>query len=453
MPKVSIIIRAKNEERWIGRCLRMVFRQDFKDFEVVLVDNNSTDHTVAIAKKFPVKLVTIDRFRPGLAINEGVRASSGELVACLSAHCIPKDARWLSSLLRALSDPSIAGAYGRQLPMSYSSDLDKRDLLITFGLDSRVQVKDSFFHNANSLFRRAAWERIPFDEQATNIEDRIWGEAVIKHGWKLAYEPEASVYHHHGIHQDANQERARNIVRILESLDAGRHEPSKAHELGFLVLLPVLGPIVEIGGENLLERCLKQAAAGGLGAPCVIADDEAALATAKRLGARALKRPAALMAPSVGVEQVLQYGLQACEAGATHYDAVLYANYLFPFRPEGFLDRLTSEFERCGADSLVPVIRDYAPCWKESDDQVVRTDSGFLPRQLRKPLQRGLVGLGTVTSSEFIRQGRLLGDSVALVPIEDKLCASKANDPFDRVVIQLALERGTRFFGGSSCNP
>ena len=41
MPKVSIIIRTKNEERWIGSCLKSIFDQTHKDFEVILVDNNS----------------------------------------------------------------------------------------------------------------------------------------------------------------------------------------------------------------------------------------------------------------------------------------------------------------------------------------------------------------------------------------------------------------------------
>ena len=45
----------------------------------------------------------------------------------------------------------LAGVYGRQLPLSYTSDADKRDLLIAFGQDKKVQHKDYFFHNAKIL--------------------------------------------------------------------------------------------------------------------------------------------------------------------------------------------------------------------------------------------------------------------------------------------------------------
>ena len=42
-----------------------------------------------------------------------------------------------------------------------TTDVDKRDLLTIFGLDKKIQVKDTFFHNANSAFRREIWKKIP----------------------------------------------------------------------------------------------------------------------------------------------------------------------------------------------------------------------------------------------------------------------------------------------------
>ena len=53
-PTVSIIIRTKDEERWITHCLDAVFSQDYKDFNVLIVDNGSTDGTTKKAGNFPV---------------------------------------------------------------------------------------------------------------------------------------------------------------------------------------------------------------------------------------------------------------------------------------------------------------------------------------------------------------------------------------------------------------
>ena len=215
--KVSIIIRSKNEEKWIGLCLESIFSQSYQNLEVILVDNNSKDATVKKAENWPIKIIKIEKFLPGDAINQGINQSSGEIIVCLSAHCIPINKEWLSNLVRPLENPSIAGVYGKQIPLSSSSALNKRDLFIVFGDDRRIQEKDTFFHNANSAFTRDIWKKFPFDSTATNIEDRLWGQEVIKSGAKIAYEPDACVYHHHGIHQDADESRANKIVNIMEN--------------------------------------------------------------------------------------------------------------------------------------------------------------------------------------------------------------------------------------------
>ena len=154
MKKVSIIIRTKNEERWILSCIEKIYSQSYKNIEVIIVDNYSKDKTIEKIKKYPVKILKIKKFLPGKAINLGIKKSSGDIIVCLSAHCLPVKNTWLNNLIRPLKNKKIAGVYGRQQPMSYSSVLDKRDLITIFGLDKKVQINDPFFHNANSAFEK-----------------------------------------------------------------------------------------------------------------------------------------------------------------------------------------------------------------------------------------------------------------------------------------------------------
>ena len=73
-PKVSIIIRTKNEERWITSCLKSIYTQTFKNFEIILVDNLSTDNTVKKAKQLGVrKIIKIQKYLPGKALNVGIK--------------------------------------------------------------------------------------------------------------------------------------------------------------------------------------------------------------------------------------------------------------------------------------------------------------------------------------------------------------------------------------------
>jgi rhamnosyltransferase len=115
--------------------------------------------------------------------------------------------------------PDAAGVYGKQEPLPFSSDLDKRDLFFTFRPERKVQAKDAFFDNANSIIKREIWEKFPFDEEALHIENLIWGKEIIERGYKIIYSPDASVYHYHGIHHGGDLKRAKEVVEILERID------------------------------------------------------------------------------------------------------------------------------------------------------------------------------------------------------------------------------------------
>tara|TARA_B100000989_G_C19522680_1_gene465086 strand:- start:181 stop:1467 length:1287 start_codon:yes stop_codon:yes gene_type:complete len=222
-PLVSIIIRTKNEEDWIKPCLQSIRNQNFKNpYEIILVDNNSKDATLKIAKEYKVdRIVKINKFFPGRAINMGIKYSSGDKIIIISAHCIPDGKNWLKDLTSSLNNKKIAGVYARQIPLPFTSPDDSRDLLITFGLETRIQKKDFMFHNAHSIIWRDVWNKIPFDEKTENIEDRLWGKEVISKGYSLKYDPKPKVFHHHGLHQHGNNTsfRAENIAKVIRNLE------------------------------------------------------------------------------------------------------------------------------------------------------------------------------------------------------------------------------------------
>ena len=175
------------------KSLQAINNQSFKDFKVVLVDNGSSDNTVNIFKQVMPngRILEINEFFPGKAINTGIEVCHCELVVVLSAHCIPVHTHWLSSLVEIMHNEKLGAAYGRQVPLDSSHPLDKRDLLNTFGLERRIQKKDTFFHNANSIIRRSVWEKHQFDENIKHIEDRVWAEKIIDDKFAIGYEPGA----------------------------------------------------------------------------------------------------------------------------------------------------------------------------------------------------------------------------------------------------------------------
>jgi hypothetical protein len=444
-PLVSIVIRTKNEERWIAPCLRAIFNQTYKNVEVVVVDNGSTDQTLKRAREFPVKVVHISEFEPGKAINDGIRASQGEIIVCLSGHCVPVNNAWLGGLIRDVADPQVAGVYGRQEPLSYSSDFDKRDLLTVFGLDKKVQVKDSFFHNANSAFRRAVWERFPFDEEATNIEDRLWGQRVIAAGLKIVYEPEASVYHWHGIHHDLNPERARKVVRILESLDgfrpkAAHHDPA---DLRTVAVIPVRGRSRALNGATLLEYTVRSARCASLIKDVIVATDVEETATlARALGARApFLRPKELSEDYVDVADVVRFVLDRIESSEGVPDLVVVLEETYPFRSPAMLDAMIRRVVTEGLDTVIAARRERRGIWLEQDGETKLLAEGFMPRALKQTnAMVGLMGLACVTHPMFIRQGELSGGRLGIFEVTDPLAALEVRDAATAELAALALD-------------
>ena len=423
-PLVSIIIRVKNEEKWITHCLDSISKQDYKNFEIIIVDNESTDRTISKAKKYDVKVTNIEKFLPGKAINLGIKKSKGEVLVILSGHCIPVDKYWLTNLVRNLKDPDVAGVYGRQQPLSFTSALDKRDLLITFGLDRKVQVKDSFFHNANSAIRRELWEKLPFDDEATNIEDRIWGKEVIRQGYKIIYEPEASVFHHHGIHHGQDETRAKKIEKILSNLDQEKIGKNLLPEdMHIIAMIPVKGNPIENNQHSLLQLTIQQAKQSKyIDDVMVFTDNDTTAEESKKQGASVpFIRPKELSEDYVGIPEVLKYCLQEIEDQNILPDLIVVMEQTHPFRSTALIDQMIENCCDKGLDSLIAGYYESRNLlFRKDEDEWVANSNTFKPRKLRdNKMAIGLFGVCSVTHPHFIREGSVIGENFEINILTD----------------------------------
>jgi glycosyltransferase involved in cell wall biosynthesis len=110
MLKISVIIPVKNDEHRIGNCLSALFNQKLPPFEVIVVDGHSTDQTVSVAQKYPVKLFYEEYGTVGGARQIGVENATGEYIAFTDSDCIP-ESNWLEMLLKGF-DSGVVGVGG-----------------------------------------------------------------------------------------------------------------------------------------------------------------------------------------------------------------------------------------------------------------------------------------------------------------------------------------------------
>ena len=201
----SILVRARNDEAFVGRTLEGIFSQkaDFP-FEVLVCDDASTDRTREIAARFPVRFVERPDgpYMPGRTLNALVRAATGDLVVFDNADAIPRAPDWLASLARPLlaDGGGRVFAFANQLPRPDASALVRKDMARAFG-DGRVQATWRFFF---SLASAATWRGLlletPFDETIRYSEDVEWTWRASRRETdpvRVVYCPDALVEHSH----------------------------------------------------------------------------------------------------------------------------------------------------------------------------------------------------------------------------------------------------------------
>ena len=415
-PLVSIIIRTKNEERWISKCLSKIFKQTYTNFEIIIVDNYSTDNTIKKLNNYKIKkIVKIKKYLPGKALNEGIKFSNGDLIVCISSHCLPVRNTWLSKLVKTiLSNENYAGVYGRQEPMEFTKDNDKRDMYLLFGLDKKIQVKETFFHNANSIIKKKFWKKYPFDNKATNIEDRLWAEKIIKNKLNIVYEPEASVFHHHGIHQNNDNKRLKNVVKIVSNqINVGSINPKN---INIFAIIPIKGESEKIGNKYLIQYTINQLRLSKYVNKIVVtSDNKKTLQLAKKFGSDIqIFRPKKLSKPKVNLEEVQKYTLNKLEEQNFDIDLVLHCEETFPIRDKNIFDKIITKIVSEGLDTVIVSKRENNWLWSEKNNTFSRIDSGDIPREYKEKSMVGYHGIGCVTYPEFIRNGKLMGDKIGL---------------------------------------
>ena len=196
----SIVIRAYNEEKHIGRLLEGIRRQTLQDVEIILVDSGSTDGTVSVAESFGARIVRIPsaEFTFGRSLNFGLRAATRDFVVIASAHVYPVYPDWLESLLRPFAvGEKVALTYGKQRGPVTAKYSEQQIYHQWYPDASNLNQVTAFCNNANAAIRKSLWEKNPYDETLTGLEDLAWAKWAKEQGHAISYVAEAEIIHVH----------------------------------------------------------------------------------------------------------------------------------------------------------------------------------------------------------------------------------------------------------------
>jgi len=201
---VSVIVPVKNGLDTLSVCLSALLNQiglTFgQDYEVIVVDDGSTDETVRLAESFGVRVHRQVNAGPASARNAGARLAQGRYLAFTDADCVPAS-DWLAQLIKPFDDPSVVGVKGvyRTHQPELMARFVQQEYAWKYQRMARQETID-FIDTYSAAYRKAEFlANGGFDPifPCPSVEDQELSFRLARKGYRLVFTPHAAVYHRH----------------------------------------------------------------------------------------------------------------------------------------------------------------------------------------------------------------------------------------------------------------
>jgi GT2 family glycosyltransferase len=197
----SVIIPARNAAKTIGECVLAALSQSAPRelYEVIVVDDGSTDATGAIARAHGARVIPQPPLGIATAKNTGARAARGEILLFLEPDCVPA-LDWIAQMIVPFNEPSVAGVKGTYV--THETGLLSR--LIQAEYEDRYEREEKdrsidFVDGYSVGYRRSVFLKLGgFDPSLGAVEDLDLSYRLAKNSHRLVFAPKAKVYYNHG---------------------------------------------------------------------------------------------------------------------------------------------------------------------------------------------------------------------------------------------------------------
>jgi len=198
---ISIVVPALNSEKTMENCIRSLLNQKYlkNKYEIIIIDNNSTDNTLNIIKKFGKKIRFYREQKKGAyyARNTGVKHAMGDIIAFTDSDCIV-DRNWLFYISEAFKDNSIKLVGGDIKAIKKSSVLLRYCDMFSHSQEAFSKSKIPFFASGNMAVRTRDFRDVGmFNSYLKSGGDLEFCSRLIKDSSEIFYEPKVIVKHNY----------------------------------------------------------------------------------------------------------------------------------------------------------------------------------------------------------------------------------------------------------------
>lgn len=214
--KVSVVYLTKNGGDLLERSLSAVLAQDYDgEVEIIAVDSGSTDGTLELLTKLPVRLFTIppQDFNFGLTRDYGFSLAEGEILIPISQDVVPIGTDWLQKLTKPFENNQVAIVQGVDIP-NFDIDLFFWERINLFYYTRDVKKWMRSYNNIGVSFtacaiRRTIWDKLRLGRVEMS-EDKVFQKKVVEGGYKIAQAVEALDHHSHMYNTETLAKRCQN---------------------------------------------------------------------------------------------------------------------------------------------------------------------------------------------------------------------------------------------------
>jgi glycosyltransferase involved in cell wall biosynthesis len=195
--QISIVVPTFNSAKVLGTCLESLTNQTVgrERYEVIVVDDGSTDETRDVVSKYPVKYIYQRNSGPAVARNNGVRQAEGEIILFTDADCEPQS-NWIEELVKPLRDPQVVGVKG--IYKTRQKEIIARLVQIEYEHKYERMKKFKyidFIDTYSAGYRKDVFLKYSgFDERypKASVEDQEFSFRLSQDGHKMVFNPEAA---------------------------------------------------------------------------------------------------------------------------------------------------------------------------------------------------------------------------------------------------------------------
>ena len=277
------------------------------------------------------------------------------------------------------------------------------------------------------LLRKKIWIKFPFNEKITNVEDRIWGQKIINNGYRLIYEPSASVYHWHGINHGIDKNRADKIIQILENQDGFFHYKKEILNIKSkaIAIIPIRGESVKFKDITLLEKTIQIAKKSKFIKDIFVTTDNVeSEKIAKTRNIKVIKRPKILSEKHIDVIEVARYALSKIKYDSSKTPILVVLQETYPFRNEKTIDNMIIKMIKNNYDTIIPVKKERRGFWFKDGKKISNNNYSFIPRTIKdREIMFNLLGLCFVSKIEYVSKNVWRNSKIHYFNILDDISA------------------------------